>query len=72
MEWRAGAAGTDGVFCRSVVSGYPGLEVVVEGAEGFVLLPFSGSAACAGEGEVVEEGVEGGVRFVGGVGGVGG
>jgi len=44
----------------------------VEGAEGFVLLPFSGSAAGAGEGEVVEEGVEGGVRFVGGVGGVGG
>lgn len=61
MEWRAARTRTDGFFCGSVVGGYTGLEVVVEGAGGFVLLPFSGSAAGAGEGEVVEEGVEGGV-----------
>ena len=58
---RAGAAASDGIFRRPVVGGDSGDEVVVAAGPGFILLPFSGFVARAGEAAVVEAGVASGV-----------
>ena len=65
LERRTDQAEPNGFFYRSVVGGHTLPAMVLGGSEDFVLLPFSGFAAGAGEEDLVYKDMADRIRLVG-------